>query len=93
MTKTIIASLARIADFADVPYELGKIDKSEWATADYVIGAVTGKPSEIYKIENCSGDMVPVQAGDRVIGRSVSEPRRWKALVAGGTSQTVKCTR
>ena len=68
MTQTVIGSLARIADFETHPYEVSIIDKSGWATGDYVVARVSGKKTELYHVETCSGAMLPVQPGTLVIG-------------------------
>ncbi|MDH3352494.1 MAG: hypothetical protein OEM51_13195, partial [Gammaproteobacteria bacterium] len=68
MTRTLLASLARIADFDRNPYDVRPLDKAGWASGDYVLGEVFGARSELYTIESCSGEMLPVQAGDQVIG-------------------------
>lgn len=68
MTRTVIGSLARIADFEDKPYSVHSVQKSEWETGDYVLAEVTETPSELYHVEDCNGDMIPVLPGDRVIG-------------------------
>jgi len=68
MPQTVIGSLARIADFEENPYEVSLIDHSAWATGDYVVGRVTGIRTELYHVETCTGDMLPVQSGTLVIG-------------------------
>jgi hypothetical protein len=68
MTQTILASLARIADFDRNPYDIRALDKSEWAAGDYVLAEVSGERSILYSVETCNGDMVPVQPRDQVIG-------------------------
>ena len=68
MSQRIIGSLARIADFGDQPYDVAVKPKSEWATGDYVEAEVTGEPSPLYRIEDTAGEMIPVAAGDRVVG-------------------------
>lgn len=68
MSKTVFGSLARIADLADAPYSVEPLAKTAWATSDYVLGEVTGAPSDFYNIENCAGEMIPVDIGDFVIG-------------------------
>lgn len=68
MGKTVLGSLARIADFDKAPFETGAIDKTRWATGDYVEAVVTGTASALYRIEDTAGDMIPVEAGDHVIG-------------------------
>lgn len=68
MNQTVIGSLARIADFDRVPYDVEAIDQSHWDNGDYVLGEVTGPRSELYNIETCTGEMLPVNTGDKVIG-------------------------
>lgn len=68
MSKTIIGSLGRIADFDVQPYDVARLDKESWNTGDYIVAEVTGEATELYRIEDTGGDMIPVAAGDRVIG-------------------------
>lgn len=68
MTQTFLASIARIADFDKNPYDVRPLDHSVWHSGDYVRTEVTGTRSDLYAVESCSGEMVPVQAGDQVIG-------------------------
>ncbi|MDH3613239.1 MAG: hypothetical protein OEU90_06630 [Gammaproteobacteria bacterium] len=68
MTQTHIASLARIADFDKNPYDVRALRHGVWANGEYVLAEVTGIPSELYVIETCSGEMIPVQPGDQIIG-------------------------
>lgn len=68
MSRTIIGSLARIADFEKVPYDINMIEHSQWGNGDYVLGEITGPANELYTIETCTGEMLPVHAGDEVIG-------------------------
>jgi hypothetical protein len=68
MTQTFLASLARIADFDRNPYDVRALDHSQWAAGDYVTTEVAGERSDLYVIESCNGEMLPVRAGDHVIG-------------------------
>ena len=68
MTRTILGSLARITDLDSEPFEVHPVNRSEWATGDYVEGVVTGTPTDLYNVESDTGEMIPVEAGDRVIG-------------------------
>ena len=68
MTRTIVGSLARIADFESSPYDVESLDMSAWATGDYVIAAVTGDRTELYQVEDCAGRMIPTHAGTLVLG-------------------------
>lgn len=68
MTQAFLASLARIADFESNPYGVRALQHEQWASGDYVLGEVTGPPSELYAVETCSGKMVPVNIGDQIVG-------------------------
>lgn len=68
MSTRIYGSLARIADFRNSNFEVQPVDRSEWATGDYVEGEVTGTPTALYQIEDRTGHMVKVEPGDWVIG-------------------------
>lgn len=68
MTQTFVASIARIADFDRNPYDVRLLEQSLWESGDYVRTEVTGTRSELYAIESCTGEMLPVQPGDQVIG-------------------------
>ena len=68
MTQTILASLARIADLDSVPYDVEPTEHAAWATGDYVVAEVVGKKTELYRVEDCSGKMIPVQPGTLVVG-------------------------
>jgi hypothetical protein len=61
-------SLARIADFKNSNFEVTKLDRSAWATGDYVEGEVTGTSTRLYRIEDRTGHMIQVEPGDWVIG-------------------------
>ncbi len=68
MTRTVIASLARIANFGVRPYELEPMAKADWQTGDYVMATVTGSRTPLYHIEDCDGGLIDVEPGDRVLG-------------------------
>ncbi len=68
MTNAVLGSLTRIADFDSNPWELEQLERRDWQTGDYVAADVTGERTRLYHVEITSGDMVPVEAGDRVIG-------------------------
>jgi hypothetical protein len=68
MTRTIFASLARIADFETMPFDVSPLDQSQWANGDYVIAKVVGQSTALYQVEDCNGDMIPVQAGTLIVG-------------------------
>jgi len=68
MSTRIYGSLARIADFRNSNFDVQKLDRSEWATGDYVEGEVVGIPTALYKVEDRSGHMVKVEPRDWVVG-------------------------
>jgi len=68
MTQTFNASIARIADFDRNPYDVRLLEQSLWESGDYVRTEVTGTRTELYAIESCTGEMLPVQTGDQVVG-------------------------
>jgi len=68
MSRKILGSLARITDFHQEPYEVHALNRSVWANGDYVEGEITGARSELYNVECTTGEMIPVEAGDRIIG-------------------------
>lgn len=68
MTRTILGSLARISDLDTTPYEVAPLDRDRWGTGDYVVAKVIGKRTELYQVEDCAGNMIPVQSGTFVVG-------------------------
>ncbi len=68
MSKTLLGSLCRIADLDREPYDIERLDRDQWANGDYVLGEVKGPVSKLYKVEDTTGEMIPVEPGDRVVG-------------------------
>ena len=68
MTRRLYASVARIADLRDRPWKSEPVDPAEWETGDYVVGEVTGKPTELYRVEAADGEMIAAEPGDIVVG-------------------------
>lgn len=68
MSQLHLASLTRIADFDKNPYGVHPLPHAKWENGDYALTEVVGTPSELYKVELCNGDMVPVVPGDQIIG-------------------------
>lgn len=68
MSTRVYGSVARIADFRNSNFDLIDLDRSEWATGDYVQGVVVGSWTPLYRVEDRSGLLVKVEAGDWVIG-------------------------
>ncbi|MGI9235527.1 MAG: hypothetical protein ACR2RD_17990 [Woeseiaceae bacterium] len=68
MSTRMYGSLARIADFKNSNFEVTKLDRSDWATGDYVEGEVVGTPTVLYRVEDRTGHMIQVEPGDWVVG-------------------------
>lgn len=68
MSTRMYGSLARIADFKNSNFEVTKLDRSVWATGDYVEGEIIGTPTPLYRIEDRTGHMIQVEPGDWVVG-------------------------
>ena len=68
MSTRVYGSLARIADFANSNFDVVKLDRSQWASGDYVEGEVLGLPTDLYRIEDRQGHMIKVEPGDWVVG-------------------------
>jgi len=64
----VYGSLSRIADFHNSNFDVVALDRSEWATGDYVEGEVTGMTTSLYRVEDRTGHMVKVESGDWVVG-------------------------
>ena len=66
--KYFYASLSRISDLAEEGFELTMLDRSEWATGDYVVGEVVSRPTTMSRAELRSGRMIELVEGDFVVG-------------------------
>lgn len=65
---SIFTSLTRISDLADKAFEMQPIDRSEWATGDYVIGKILDPGSTSLLLELPSGRMRGVIGGEYIVG-------------------------
>ena len=68
MATRMYGSLARIADFNHSNFEVTRLDRSAWATGDYVEGEVVGTPTALYRVEDRTGHMVQIEPGDWIVG-------------------------
>jgi molybdopterin-guanine dinucleotide biosynthesis protein len=66
MRRYLHASVTRITDFEQVPFEVHPLARDRWETADYVLAEVLG-PSH-YPFEIANGRLVDAVAGDLVVG-------------------------
>lgn len=64
----IFGSVARIADLDRAPYAVEALPKSAWETGDYVECEICGQPTELYRLEDTRGDMIPTEPGDTLVG-------------------------
>ncbi len=66
-SKMTCASLTRIADFDQRPFDVLPLDRQDWATGDYAVGEVTAA-SRSTLVELNTGRMTEVAVGDWVVG-------------------------
>ena len=66
MRRYVHASVTRITDFEQRPFEVHELPRDRWETADYVVAEVLG-PSH-YPFEIANGRLVDAVAGDLVVG-------------------------
>lgn len=85
--KHIYTGLTRITDLQDEKFYIKKIDKSNWATGDYVVCKIIKKGSDTFKIELPSGRMRGVMGGETLVG-VLGE--RFATLEATGTWKETK---
>lgn len=62
------SSVTRNSDLPEAPFDIAKVDRSQWATGDYVLGSVTGKRNRLYQCETRTGRMADMVRGDLLIG-------------------------
>lgn len=65
--KMTCASLTRIADFDQHPFDVAPRERAQWATGDYAVGEVTAT-SRSTLVELQTGRMVEVAVGDWIVG-------------------------
>ncbi|MDJ0735772.1 MAG: DUF1611 domain-containing protein [Nostocaceae cyanobacterium] len=66
--KYFFTCLTRISDLESRPFQVVPVERSQWATGDYVVGKVTTPLGKLSKVELSSGRMVEVLEGDLVVG-------------------------
>jgi hypothetical protein len=66
--RNFYASLTRISDLEQVSWETAQLHRRDWASGDYVVGIVDERPSREARVELCSGRMVEMVEGERVVG-------------------------
>ncbi|MDJ0827022.1 MAG: hypothetical protein QNJ16_16125, partial [Rhodobacter sp.] len=68
MNTPFFTTVTRIADVETNGFEVAPLPHDDWATGDYVICEVQGRPGPLYQIERPSGRMCQVFDGDHVVG-------------------------
>ena len=68
MNADLHASITRIAQLADRPYDLESVPHDEWETGDYVCARVRRRPSSDVGVENPTGRYVELLEGETLIG-------------------------
>ena len=68
MNQAFLASLTRISDLDKNPFDVRAFERSQWSNGDYVLAEAAEPASELYQVELSSGEMVPVNPGDTIIG-------------------------
>ena len=66
--EPFLSSLTRISDLHEKGFDTRPLPRKEWATGDYVVGRVTGRPTGLYIVELANGRMIDVLEGDLVVG-------------------------
>jgi hypothetical protein len=79
------ASVTRISDLATVPYRLQPLERTLWASGDYVAARVVALPS-FQSLELPTGRLMELTEGDLVVG---ALGRRYATLELTGTWEAV----
>ena len=66
--RYLLTSVTRISDLARENFELKKLPRDDWSTADYVVGRVLGTAANAYPLELANGRLMDVMEGAKVIG-------------------------
>jgi hypothetical protein len=61
-------SVTRCSDLWTVPFETRLLEKSAWATGDFVVGRVIGARNRLYQCETKTGRMADLVRGDLLVG-------------------------
>jgi len=67
-TQHFFSSVTRISDLMAKPFDTEELPRSQWATGDYVVAGVYGRPNPLYRLELSNGRMVNTIPGDLVVG-------------------------
>jgi hypothetical protein len=61
-------SVTRCSNLWTVPFDTRRLDKSDWATGDFVVGRVVGERNRLYECETKTGRMAELVRGDLLVG-------------------------
>lgn len=61
-------SVTRCSDLWTVPFETRMMERSVWATGDFVVGRVVGARNRLYQCETKTGRMAELVRGDLLVG-------------------------
>ena len=86
MRPVLYSSVTRIADFQARPPHYEKLDRSHWASGDYVVGEVLPRAGRIDTVELADGRECYPIAGDLVVG---AFGRRFATLELTGTFEEI----
>ncbi len=68
MDQPFYTTVTRISDVETEPWDVATLPREQWATGDYVLCEVQGRPGPLYVVERPSGRMCQVFDGDLVVG-------------------------
>jgi hypothetical protein len=68
LEKPLFASLTRISDLAERPFDVLELERDAWATGDYVVAEVVSRTNAGMPVELANGRMTEVLAGDHLVG-------------------------
>jgi hypothetical protein len=89
MGKLMLGSLTRIADLPEWPFPYERIDRSEWAAGDYMVGEVIPHDFQDQGFELATGRAIHPMAGDLLIGafaRRIAATGASVAVIEAGAS-------
>ena len=86
MRPILFSSVTRVADLPAWPFPYEKLDKSQWASGDYVVGEALPRNGRIDTVELADGRECYPIAGDLVVG---AFGRRFATLELTGTFEEI----
>ena len=62
------SSVTRCSDLSSHAFEVVKLERSHWATGDFVVGRTVGERNRLYACETKTGRMAEMVRGDLIVG-------------------------